>query len=613
MATVNKIVLSTSAYRAALHFVDGAYTRDMQFGETSGVPGYSRYYASVFYPEFNYRYGSSASSSSATFGNIFPSSISGLSISSLLPVPSGYTFVGWYTYSGFSSYVKDDSNLVLLSTSTSLSTAAALNAGGVVETSGGNTTYYRMIVAVFRLPTFVVTFDANGGSVSPASATTDTNGYVTLPTPKRTGHAFSGWYTSASGGTKIGDAGGKYKPSSNITVYAHWTANTYTITYNLNGGTNPSGAPTTYTYGVGATLPTPTRTNYNFAGWYEDSSFSGEALYAVPTTAIGNKVFYARWILTNDYVVFDPNGGESVSTSYVRVYVGSQIGTLPTATWGDQEYSFVGWFTERDGGTQIVSTTIVTDEMPRRLFAHWRDNKVTVTFDASGGLAPVSYLLVAGVSYGELPTAYKYGYSFEGWYSSSSLTDRVVSTSIVPAFDHTLYAKFEQSSGETYSIVFRDDVSGQTATVEAPVGQNFILPDVSSGLGFVVPSGYAMDPSRSWICMNTGAVYADRALVKDLVPSGETVVLTWVLVKNTVTITLDPNGGTLETTTYQKLVGDQYGTFPEPSRDGYNFDGWFTAATGGTKIEATATVSADATYYAHWSEAAVDWWKIETW
>ena len=73
---------------------------------------------------------------------------------------------------------------------------------------------------------YTVTYNANGGSVKTSSTTVNPGESVTLPTPTRDGHTFNGWYTAASGGTKIGGAGASYTPTNNITLYAQWTEDT---------------------------------------------------------------------------------------------------------------------------------------------------------------------------------------------------------------------------------------------------------------------------------------------------------------------------------------------------------------------------------------------------
>ena len=83
-----------------------------------------------------------------------------------------------------------------------------------------------------------VNYDYNGGSGSPASFTTSCeNQVITLPTATRAGYDFNGWYTAATGGTKVGDAGGTYNPTtSSITLYAQWTKKIYIISFHANGG-----------------------------------------------------------------------------------------------------------------------------------------------------------------------------------------------------------------------------------------------------------------------------------------------------------------------------------------------------------------------------------------
>ncbi len=76
---------------------------------------------------------------------------------------------------------------------------------------------------------YTVTFDANGGSVSPTAKVAKSGEKITLPTPTRSGYTFDGWYTASSGGSKIGNAGASYTVTKSITLYAHWTANSYDL------------------------------------------------------------------------------------------------------------------------------------------------------------------------------------------------------------------------------------------------------------------------------------------------------------------------------------------------------------------------------------------------
>ena len=127
-----------------------------------------------------------------------------------------------------------------------------------------------------------------------------TSASVTLRTPTRTGHTFGGWYKEAACTNKVGNAGVSYTPTANITLYAKWTANTYTVSYNANGG---SGAPSsqTKTYGVNLVLSStkPTRTGFKFLGW-ATSSTATTAAYQPGATFSTNATttLYAVWEAT---------------------------------------------------------------------------------------------------------------------------------------------------------------------------------------------------------------------------------------------------------------------------------------------------------------------------
>ena len=143
---------------------------------------------------------------------------------------------------------------------------------------------------------YTVTFNANGGSVTPSSVTTKDGKLTSLPIPTYDGYTFLGWYTEETGGEKVTT---DTVFAENTTIYAHWqkqAAQEYTVTLNANGGTINSGVITSYTYGVGATLPTDvTREGYTFAGWYEKEDFTGDPVAAIGKDAMGDKTYWAKW------------------------------------------------------------------------------------------------------------------------------------------------------------------------------------------------------------------------------------------------------------------------------------------------------------------------------
>jgi uncharacterized repeat protein (TIGR02543 family) len=111
--------------------------------------------------------------------------------------------------------------------------------------------------------------------------------------PSRSGYTFAGWNTAPDGSGSAFTA--STTVSADITVYAKWTAVSYTINYMLNGGTNNSANPASYTIeSPGITLAAPSRTGYNFGGWYSNEVFN-TAVTEILAGSTGDKTFYARW------------------------------------------------------------------------------------------------------------------------------------------------------------------------------------------------------------------------------------------------------------------------------------------------------------------------------
>ena len=188
---------------------------------------------------------------------------------------------------------------------------------------------------------YTVTFDANGGSVSPASATTKDGKLESLPIPTNDGYDFLGWYTQKDGGDEVTN---NTVFTNDITIYAHWqkqAAQEYTVTFDANGGTINSGVITSYTYGVGATLPTDvTREGYTFAGWYASADFSGDAVKVISAEDTGNKTYWAKWT-ANAYGITVTNDGNGEASADKTTAVEGETVTL-TAT-PNSGYHFERW------------------------------------------------------------------------------------------------------------------------------------------------------------------------------------------------------------------------------------------------------------------------------
>ena len=150
------------------------------------------------------------------------------------------------------------------------------------------------------LQKYTVSYNANGGSGAPGSQTKWYGKSIKLSStkPTRTGYSFQGWATS-SGGSVAYQPGATYSANAGVTLYAIWKANTYTVSYNANGGSGAPGSQTK-TYGVTLKLSTtkPTRTNYNFMGWGTSPSSTTVAYAAGANyTANAGITLYAIWQL----------------------------------------------------------------------------------------------------------------------------------------------------------------------------------------------------------------------------------------------------------------------------------------------------------------------------
>jgi uncharacterized repeat protein (TIGR02543 family) len=165
--------------------------------------------------------------------------------------------------------------------------------------SGGTKTASGSI-SVAAKTSYKVSYNANGGSGAPSAQTKWHGTTLKLSTskPTRTGYTFAGWATSASGSVAYA-AGANYTANTGATLYAKWTAITYKVTYNANGGTNAPAAQTK-TYGTNLTLTSskPTRTNYTFKGWGTSASSTTIAYAAGASyTANAAATLYAIWEL----------------------------------------------------------------------------------------------------------------------------------------------------------------------------------------------------------------------------------------------------------------------------------------------------------------------------
>ncbi|MDD4493479.1 MAG: InlB B-repeat-containing protein, partial [Eubacteriales bacterium] len=247
----------------------------------------------------------------------------------------GYTFAGWAT-SASGANVYDDNESVL----------------NLTAVNGGTVRLY----AVWTRVIYGITYHLNGGTNPPGSA----EGYsitesIALPTPTLSGYTFAGWYDNeglsgtAATGITIGSTGAK-------TFYAKWTPATYTITYQLNGGT-ASGNPLSYTINSNKiTLINPTKTGADFVGW-SGTGLTGmtNTYVTIPAGSTGNRSYTANWRSTTYSITYFNSSGSEITegNSNPTQYSSDEEVVLQALNVRAGEV-FAGWYTGQEGtGKQI--------------------------------------------------------------------------------------------------------------------------------------------------------------------------------------------------------------------------------------------------------------------
>ncbi|MDD3302893.1 MAG: InlB B-repeat-containing protein [Candidatus Gracilibacteria bacterium] len=258
--------------------------------------------------------------------------------------------------------------------------------------------------------TYSVTLDANGGTAGTTIVTSTYN--ASMPTitvlPTRTGYTFNGYFSATSGGTKYYNSDGSsaisYLLTSGTTLYAQWTANTYTVTLSANGGTVGT---TSVTSTYNASMPTiavlPTRTGYTFNGYYTATSggtkyYNSDGSSATSYLLTSGTTLYAQWTASTYTVTLDANGGTAGTSSVTSTYNASMptIAVLPTRTG----YTFNGYYSATSGGTKYYNSDgssaisyLLTSGTT--LYAQWTANTYTVS-GSFGTTASGSTIVVCG-------------------------------------------------------------------------------------------------------------------------------------------------------------------------------------------------------------------------
>ena len=510
---------------------------------------------------------------------------------------------------------------------------------------------------------------SGGGSISGTTYTFgNSNGTLTaqythtgrsLPTATRSGYTFKGWYTTATGGTKVGDAGTVYTPTSNVTIYAQWEKNVITSKLTLNTGAGKANSDTSFqgNSGTSITITNPTApSSYVLYLENNDGSYS--------STTLTSSFTFSGWSLS---------GGGSISGSTYTF--GDTDGTLtaqytqkgitltkPTRTG----YTLKGWYTASSGGTKVGNGGDVYKPSANgtTIYAQWEQiivtSKVTLnvgagkansdtSFQGNSGTsititnptAPSSYTVYLENNDGSYSsTSARSTFKFSGW-SLSGGGSISGSTYTFGTSDGTLTAQYTQT-GITLTRPTRTGYTlkgwytASSGGTKVGNGGDVYKPSAN---GTTIYAQWEKDASAEYtLTINAGAGTATGETTITGAP-GTTVTMLNPYPPNGYTITFNANNGYCSTSSlttsysfnswtvtsgYGSVSGQTYtfgngnGTvtasyyqngayLPTATRSGYTFKGWYTYSSGGSKAGSAGEYyypSSNITLYAQWATDA---------
>lgn len=476
---------------------------------------------------------------------------------------------------------------------------------------------------------------ADGGTMAAQTLTYDAKSALSANAFTRTGYSFNGWNTSADGkGTAYADKAQvvnlSAKDGDTVNLYAQWKTVTYSISYDLNGGTAGSDSPTSYTIESGAiTLPAPTRTGYTFAGWTGANGTTPQKTVTIATGSSGNRTYTANWIPNTYTVTYNGNGASSGSMASQTATYASDFITAKNA-FTRTGYTFNGWNEKADGsGTPWALTSSGVAESGKKwkwtytnnitLLAQWTANKYTVSFNANGGTGTVSSVTATYDSTlpGITNSMSRTGYTFAGFYDAATGGTQYYNASNVAvktwnkAANTTLYAhwtltpyKFDVnpqshvtgfklkkngadvSGGSTLTDYYQDAYMDDVFTVHSPI--------FAAGYTF---GGYTkQEGSGAQTVSGTTATVTMGAGLQSIAITAKPI---------TYSIGYNLNGGTVSSQKTSYTIESDAFTLPTPSKNGWTFTGWSGTGLSGNANK-TVTVAkgstGDRSYTAHFSK-----------
>ena len=499
---------------------------------------------------------------------------------------SDFEFLGWVPVSGSS----DVGSIVAGRNFPGANTGSIISKEDMTNLLITDTTYFAPKFAYKSnlSASFAVAGNYSGVQNMPPTQTgLSVHSKVTAPPsdPSLNGYTFNGWYKESTCNT-LWDFDND-EVTSNVTIYAKFTANSYSITYHGNGGEFSSNytAPASYTYGTEVNLPTSSnisKTGYILAGWYDNSGFDGSPVSAISNTSTGVKEFYAKWTPISYSIRFNSNGGTGNMDNQVFAYGESK--ELSQNEFTNSGKTFKGWSTSQNPADDSeinysdkasISNLSTTNNAVIDLYAVWSVDDYSITYNLGGGSVagsnPTTYSVTSAAISLTNPT--RNGYTFTGW-TGTGLSE--ASTSVTIPSGSTGNREYTANwSPISYTVTF--DEAGGDAISDLPYNI-----ESTSALGSTSRNGYTFTgwkvttPAGNW---EEDAVLSATETVTD--KYGD-VTLTAQWTPTNYTVTFNPNGGSAVSAMTYTI--NSTNTLPTTSKDGYTFNGWKVTTAAGNWV-----------------------------
>ena len=448
----------------------------------------------------------------------------------------------------------------------------------------------------------MITFDANGGlcTVTRKNVTFD-SAYGTLPTPTRTGYTFNGWYTAASGGTQVTSSTIVSNASSH-TLYAHWTAHTYSVHYDRNGATSGSMENSTHTYGKAQNL---TANGYSRSHTVTYELNGGKINNSTNDVSVSLSSTFNNWnraqngsgtSYSNSASVINLS---SIQNDVVNLYAQWTLGTTNLIQPSKTGYSFEGWYSNSGLTTRVGNAgASYTPTSNTTLYANYTPITYSVHYDGNGATSGSmvnsthTYDTAKNLTANGYSRSHTLTYVLNGGKINNSTSD--VNDSISSTFNN--WNRAQNGSGTSYS--------NSASVINLSTTQNDVINLYAQwNLGTTnlrEPSKYGYN-FEGWYS-NSGLTAKVGNAGNSYTPTNNTTLYANWVAKNDITVTFNANGGTCSTASKTVTFDAAYGTLPDATRTNYMFNGWYTAASGGTQVTDATIVSnaSNHTLYAHW-------------